>query len=184
MKTSLIIGLAAIMMSSPGIIAFGQSAPQPKNNTSATAMKSVSNDATFLADIDAWSIFEIELGKAALKKAISTQVQEFAKMMVDDHTNVKTDLKALATSKKVMLANGIQERYQKVITALTAKSGQDFDREYLAIVHTEYGKEVELIKNASENAKDADIKTFSKKTLPRLLYHLEMVERLEKATAN
>lgn len=101
-----------------------------------------------------------------------------------DHTNVKTDLATLAKSKKKNLPVGMPERYQKLITALAAKSGQEFDRDYLAAVRTEHLKEVELIKNASENSADADIKAFAVKALPRMLYHTEMVERLEKANTN
>jgi putative membrane protein len=184
MKTNLKIWVAAAMISSPGTAVFCQETPQTDIADAKAATKSVMIQADFVSEVAALSILEVELGKIALKKAVSTKVQEFAKMMIDDHTNVKTDLSTLATSKKTTLPKGMPERYQNQVTALAAKSGQDFDRDYLAFVLTEHKKAVELIKNASENAKDADVKAFAIKALPRMLYHLEMAERLEKADTN
>lgn len=184
MKTSLQLWIAAAMISGPALTAICQQSPQTKTPVSQAVTKTANQPADFLSEVSALSILEVELGKMALKKAVATQVQEFAKMMVDDHTNVKTDLATLATSKKKNLPAGMPERYQKLITALAAKSGQEFDRDYLATVRTEHQREVELIKNASENSGDVDIKAFAVKALPRMLYHMEMIERLEKANTN
>lgn len=97
MKTSLQLWVAAVMIGGPGITAMCQQIPQTKYPVSEVTLN---NQGDFLSEVTALSILEVELGKMALKKAVTTKVQEFAKMMVDDHTNVKTDLTALATAKK------------------------------------------------------------------------------------
>lgn len=184
MKTSLQLWVAAVMIGGPQLTAICQQIPQTKKPASQAVTKTTDQQTDFLSEVSALSILEVELGKMALKKAVAAQVQEFAKMMIDDHTNVKTDLSTLAASKKMTLPAGLPERYQKIMAALAAKSGQEFDRDYLAAVATEHQKEVELIKNASENGRDAEIRAFAAKALPRMLYHTEMVERLKKSTSD
>ncbi len=186
MKTNLVLWVGAAMIGGIAVNALCVTHPKTPAKTvvSSVVAKNENDDAGFVKEAVDRSMFEVEIGKLALKKAISTQVQEFAKMMVDDHTNVKTDLKALATQKKIVTPGAITQSQQQQLTALMAKSGQEFDRQYLSYVRAEHQKTVDSFKKAAENAKDTEIKAFAAKTLPRMLYHLEMIDRLEKLTAD
>lgn len=56
-------------------------------------------DDDFVEDASAKGVAEVEAGKLAQEKGTSADVKTFADMMVKDHTEANTKLKALADSK-------------------------------------------------------------------------------------
>jgi putative membrane protein len=53
----------------------------------------------------------------------------------------------------------------------------------MELMHKDHQEDLDLFKEAAEDAEDADIKAFAAKTLPVLTTHHEMAEQMEDGTA-
>lgn len=148
----------------------------------AGAAELASGDQKFLRTAAESSMLEIEASKLAAQKAQHPDVKAFAKMMVDDHSKVDTELKALAKSKNFALPMALTGDRKDTLESLNKKSGHDFDDEYAEEIAVDAHQDaVDAFKDASNDAKDADIKAFAAKTLPALQGHLEKGKLLDKA---
>lgn len=148
-------------------------------DSAASAQK---EDADFVMEAASGGMMEVELGKMAMDKAISSKVKDFAKMMVDDHTKANNELKSLASQKNIMLSGSLMEKHQKLMDNLAKKSGKEFDKEYMDKMVDDHKEDIEAFEKAAEKGNDSDVKSFASKTLPTLRHHLEMAERTEKIT--
>ena len=121
---------------------------------------------------------EVAFSNAALTRAQSPQVKEFAQQMVTDHTAVGRELTQLASTKKVTIPTALSEKQQRDLDKLNGRSGADFDREYMKIMVADHEKMVRLFQREAERNADNDVKTFAAKHLPTLQSHLSMAKTL------
>ncbi len=123
---------------------------------------------------------EIQASQAASTKAGSDTVKSFATQMVDDHSKVTDELKALADSKGVQIEAQPDKKQQATINKLNGLDGKKYDKEYAADIGVAAHKDaVALFRKTSMNAKDPDVKSFATKTLPSLEHHLQMAQDLK-----
>jgi putative membrane protein len=88
---------------------------------------------------------EVTEGNIALDRAQSNQVQDFAQMMVTDHTEGRTQLQTFATDNSITpqaseIATTLQNEADAQVEQLNNASDQDFDATYMDIqvaAHTE-----------------------------------------------
>ena len=149
----------------------------------ATKASSLSReDSGFLSQAAQNGHAEVEASKLAMEKATDPKVKEFAKRMIDDHTMANKELEALASSKGVELPSGpslVQQGKSKLM--LSTADGADFDRRYAEAMGVEAHKDtIDLFEKAMKSPKDADVKAFAQKTLPKLQEHLKMAEAMVK----
>jgi putative membrane protein len=77
-------------------------------------------------------------------------------------------------------SGGADKDHQAMMKAQATKdklskySGADFDREYMSMMVKDHTKDVKEFENASNKAKDPDVKAWASKTLPTLREHLQM----------
>lgn len=188
MKTKLIWVSALIVMW--GFAACNSSENKDTNDSTAdTAVMSVDSasdaqdeDTEFLTEAASGGMMEVELGQLAANKAVSADVKNFAKMMVDDHTKANNELKSLAAQKGITLPAMLMEKHQKMVNDLTTKIGKEFDKEYMNMMVDDHKKDIDAFEKAADKGNDADIKAFAAKTLPTLKRHLQMAEQTEKKT--
>jgi putative membrane protein len=125
-------------------------------------------------------MYEVQAGQLALTKGSSAKVKEFAQKMVDDHGKGNEELKALAQQKNISIPAALSEKMQKKYDDLAAKSGADFDKAYCEAMVKDHKEDLDKFKKASEDAKDADVKTWASGKVPVLEHHLSMAEEMEK----
>lgn len=139
-------------------------------------------DAAFLKQAAQNGHAEIEGSKLALTKAGSEKVKAFAQQMIDDHTKANDELTQLAKAKGVELPTEpslMQKGKQKL---LEHSDGADFDRRYAETLGVKAHEDtIKLFRKGAQEAKDADVKAFAEKTLPKLERHLEMARELHAA---
>lgn len=140
------------------------------------------DDTEFMTEAASGGMMEVELGQLAANKAVSADVKKFAKMMVTDHTKANNELKSLAAQKGITLPAMIMEKHQKMVNDLTAKTGKDFDKEYMNMMVDDHKEDIDAFEKAADKGNDADVKAFAAKTLPTLKHHLQMAEQTEKKT--
>jgi putative membrane protein len=188
MKTKLIWVSALIVLW--GFAACNSSENKDTNDSAAdtavmssdSASDTQNEDTEFMTEAASGGMMEVELGQLASNKAMSADVKKFAKMMVDDHTKANNELKSLAAQKGITLPAMIMEKHQKMVNDLTAKTGKDFDKEYMNRMVDDHKEDIDAFEKAAEKGNDADLKAFAAKTIPTLKQHLEMAEKTEKIT--
>jgi putative membrane protein len=147
---------------------------------SAVAADVSMSDARFLKKAAFAGHYEVEGSKLALKKSKNSEVQKFAKQMIEDHTKAAEELKALASQKKVEVATEPNFMQKGSLMLLDTHDGKDFDEEYAEHIGVDaHEATLELFEHAAKSADDADIKKFANKVLPTLTHHFEMAKALD-----
>ena len=151
-------------------------------NANGSMVDSTGNMATptgFITEAATGGTAEVELGKLAASKAQNADVKAFGQKMVEDHSKVIEDVKALMIQKKVLLPSSVMPTHIEVMDKLSKLSGADFDQEYVKAMVAAHEKDVAAFENVSKTAADADVKAFATKTLPTLRMHLEMIKGIQ-----
>jgi putative membrane protein len=141
-------------------------------------------DAGFLKQAAQNGHAEIEASKLAQTKATQSDVKTFAGKMVEDHQKASQELMQLAQSKGVKLPDDPSLMQRGRLKLLSGADGEKFDRRYAESFGVKAHEDnLKLFKEAAANAKDADVKAFAQKTLPKLEEHLTMARSMESAVA-
>jgi putative membrane protein len=147
----------------------------------ATMSASVSKtDAQFAVDAADAGMTEVQLGQMAEQKGTSTEVKDYGRMMVKDHTAAADKLKTLAASKNITLPTTVSSDMQKNIDNLQGKSGKDFDKAYISMMVDDHKKVISKFEDESKNGQDADVRSFADSTLHTLHHHLDEAEKCSK----
>lgn len=170
------------MFLSLALACFGLGAGSALAQTSPVRASLSRADTAFLQQAAENGHMEIEGSRAALEKAAEPKVREFAQMMIADHQRVGNELKALASSKGVEVADKPSIVQRTKVKLLSTSEGDDLSRRYLQQLGVEAHQEtIELFKKAAANATDPDVKAFAAKTLPGLQHHLSQARELQAA---
>ena len=155
MKNVILVGTLAAAMAVPAF-----AAGQKGKNT----VKPMS-DQTFVIGAAKGGLAEVELGKLAQDKAASTEVKNFGKRMVDDHSKANDELQSLAKMKNITLPIDLDAKDKAVRDRLSKLSGAAFDRAYMNAMVTDHRKDASEFKRESTSGTDPDVKAFASKTL-------------------
>lgn len=138
------------------------------------------SDASFLKKAAQSGLFEVSGGNLALKKSKNSEVQKFAKMMVQDHSKSGQKLKTLAQKKNVELPTEPNFMQKGSLMLLNTYDTKSFDQSYSENIGVEaHEKTVELYEEAIKSAEDAEIKQYATEGLPTVKHHLEMAKKLD-----
>lgn len=141
------------------------------------------SDAAFMKDAAHAGHMEVEGSRLALSKSTSSQVKAFAQQMIDDHGKAAQELATLAAAKGVKLPDEPALTQKARLKLLGGNEGPKFDAKYAETIGVNAHEDaVKLFSKASMEAKDADVKAFAAKTLPKLQHHLQMARDLQGAT--
>lgn len=146
-----------------------------------TAMEDQRVDASeFMTKSASSNMLEIEAGKLAQQRATNPQVKEFANMMVKDHTAASQEMRQLATSKNITLPDSMSNDHMDHMRDLREKRGADFDRAYMDRMVSAHEDDVERFEDVAEDNdyRDAEVKAFAAKTLPKLRQHHERARQI------
>jgi putative membrane protein len=131
-------------------------------------------DKTFVDKAAEGGMAEVQLSKLAMDKGDSSQVKQFARKMVEDHTKAGEELKQIAQQKSIPMPSAMDEQHKRVFDKLEKLSGPAFDKEYMRAMATDHDEAVKLFKSQAENGKDQELRVFAAKTLPVLEKHDDM----------
>jgi putative membrane protein len=149
------------------------------SNNSTVSSKTPEGDNEFMMKAAQGGMAEVELGKLASEKATNAEAKKFGQMMVEDHSNANTELKALAAKKSVTLPTDVGSEHKATMDKLKTLSGAEFDKAYVEAMVKDHEKDVSEFEKQSTDAKDADVKAFAAKTLPTLKKHLEKIKEIQ-----
>lgn len=124
-------------------------------------------------------MYEIQAGQLAQQKGQSAAVKAFGKQMVTDHTAMSNELKPLAQKAGVQVPAELDQRRKGMIDNLTAASGADFDRVYLAQQDAAHAEAHTLLSGYADNGDNAELKALAQKALPKVQGHHDKVKSLQ-----
>ncbi|MGI8602222.1 MAG: DUF4142 domain-containing protein [Verrucomicrobiales bacterium] len=145
---------------------------EKKKSADAKTGELSSFDAKFIKETAECGNLEIKLGELAQQKGATAEVKDFGKKMAADHSKANEELRALASTKGISLADEPTEK-KNLVEKLTNLSGAAFDEEYKEQMLKAHKKDVAAFEEASRKVKDPDLKMFIDKTLPILREHLQ-----------
>lgn len=171
------------------LIAFGltgsltYTAVAQTNGTNEPATQSNGNqlsafDRQFMAKAAQGGMAEVELSRLALRRGASNEVKQYARRMINDHTQANNRLMQLAARKGVSVPKTLDTQHQQIRAQLQQLSGRNFDQEYLRVMESDHVQTVSLFQNAAQQTQDGDVQAFASNTLPKLQGHLQMVQAM------
>ena len=122
---------------------------------------------------------ELEAGKVAAQKASNPEVKKFAQHMVDEHGKMVEEGKQLAQKKGLEAPKAADKKHQDELKALQAKSGAEFDRDYLKHMLDAHNDAKGLVERIAKEGQDPDLKAAAAKAAPHIQEHLAQARKLE-----
>jgi putative membrane protein len=152
--------------------------PKPRSVDRASEGSTVTNrsgqlsraDRTFIEKAAKAGMKEVAVSQAVLGNLSNQAVQQFAQMMVTDHTAANAELKTLAAQKGVALTE-TAERF----TEKWSNNKRNTDKDYVEEMEDDHKEAIDLFEKAAKS-EDPDIAAFARKTLPKLQQHLEHLQ--------
>ncbi len=136
-------------------------------------------DSKFAVEAAGAGMTEVQLGELAQQKSSNKKVKAFGEMMVKDHTAAGDELKAIASSNNITLPPSPGEDQLDHIKKLSAKSGKDFDKDYIDMMVKDHKMVVDAFEKASKDAKNTQLQAFATKTLPIVQSHLDSAKAIQ-----
>jgi len=137
------------------------------------------SDQSFVQDAIQGNRAEITLGKLVVSKTKNPSVKQFAEMMVKDHTQALSQLQQLAQQKNIQVPEGLPPDAQQLQSKLESATGKQFDKDYIAGMVQDHQKDVNDFQEASQSAKDPDVKQLATQLTPTLERHLQKAQQID-----
>lgn len=147
-------------------------------STAGTVSDLSPDDKEFIVKAGMGGLAEVQMGTAGAGKATNAEVKAFAQRMVTDHGTANGELQILATAKGVGLPTELDGDHKSGLDHVNGLSGAEFDKTFMQHMVSDHEKAVADFSNASQNAKDAELKAWAVKTLPTLQDHLKQAQAL------
>jgi putative membrane protein len=140
-------------------------------------------DFNFVGQANLGAPFQVASGKIAEKKAATAAIRNYAHLMVTTHIPVVDALNVILRNKSITPSNTLLHgAYDEMLAELKADGGAAFDRAYVN-GQVEYQKgNAALFEQEIENGNDPDLKEFARKTLPKIVDHLQRALKLAGAS--
>ena len=135
-------------------------------------------DRSFVAEAARGGLDEVQDAQLAEQKATSTDVKQFASLMITDHTQANQELIQIARSQGLSLPKTPMQAEQRSLEEMQKLSGASFDRQYVKEQVRDHQKTVALFQKEADSGQDPQLKAFAQKYLPKLQQHLQMAQSL------
>lgn len=135
-------------------------------------------DQQYFRDMAHANLAEVETGKLAQQQASNEQVKEYAEHMVKDHGQMMQEQEQMASAKGLQMPKQPKKEHQAALKKLQNAKGEQFDRAYMSQMVKDHEKTLKLVREASKNAKDPELKAMAQKATPDIEKHLQMAKRL------
>lgn len=140
-------------------------------------------DAAFVNAAERSGMLEVQASQLALERSANTEVKNFARQMVADHTKAASELQQIAARKNIRTP--ATSEVDPELQALKSRQGHDFDVAYVATAGpAAHEQAVQLFQREAKSGQDPELKAFARSTLPTLEHHLTMARKLATSLAN
>lgn len=129
--------------------------------------------------------FEIAASRLAATNAASAEVKEFARMMIEAHTQSSTKLKtAAAAASQALTPNPAPTQEQSDdLAELRGLKGAAFDEEYIDGQVEVHEDALALIKKYAADGTEEPLKTAAREMVPIIEQHLTQVRQMDRTSS-
>ncbi|OOG77879.1 DUF4142 domain-containing protein [Algoriphagus sp. A40] len=108
---------------------------------------------------------QLSFGQLALDKGQDDSVLEYAGMILEDNTEIKSELTGILDSKEVEMSEDISAEMQTKYDELALLTGEAFDEAFIDFQISELDNSISMFENQIDNGQNFTIKGFASKTL-------------------
>jgi putative membrane protein len=155
----------------------------------AVAPKNDWTDAQIVAFAVTANAGEVQEGELAQRKATNPAVKNFAKLMVNDHTKMLKDTRALASklsiapdSSKDDVKDLAKDTQDQVKDLTSKKAGKDWDEDYMGKQVDDHQKVLDKLNDAAQSAKSPDLKNALNESIAKVQGHLTQAKAIKDNT--
>ena len=132
----------------------------------------------FITKVAAKGMYEVEVSKLAVDKAMSPAVRDFAKTMVTHHTQMNNEVVALMSARGVAPPRGLAaDKATKLHRLASLPKSDAFDNGYIRVVGVEdHRNAVAMFEKARREVKDRQLREFIDRSLATMSMHLQMAQ--------
>jgi putative membrane protein len=169
MRASLLLAAATLILATPAFAANASPQDQP---ISSSAQQ-------FLDFASQVNVGEIRGGITAEQKADAPAVKAFGRLMMLDHSELESQLDAIAAADHATLTDQPSAAAEKEMNELSSMQGSKFDTAYMNDMVNGHEKAVRKFKSEQSSAEDPTIRAVVSSTLPILEQHLAMAKAVQ-----
>ena len=163
----------------PGAHANAQPQQLPQDSSGVPGMTGQQmKDKIFLRKAAEGGIAEVKFGQLAAEKAGSDDVKAFGSKMVADHTLLNDEIKPIADSIGVRLPKTMNKMDQAEYEKLSALTGEEFDKEYLADMVKDHRKDLREFHEEANSTNEPALKAAVEKGEGVIREHTHMVMKI------
>ena len=152
--------------------------PGGRSNAGTVSSAAQSGDLAFVDAVARSASAEALASAVELQHTKDPKMEEFAKQLLSDSSEISQTLKPIAASKRMSLPAGMSEEDRSKLHELGGMEASAMDRQYVALYGVARQKAIlDLFDKAAVQAKDADIKAFASRNLPKVKRDLEEAQK-------
>jgi len=140
--------------------------------------KKALDDKTFVMKAASGNMHEVKLGEMASKKGTATEVKEFGRRMVKDHTKSLGDLRKAAKAAGIDVPDKMSKHHQDHVARFEKMDAKGFDAAYVRHMIHDHEEDVALFEQASKDVKNSDLRKYADQTLPVIRDHLNTIKKV------
>jgi putative membrane protein len=148
------------------------------NTAQAGNAAEIEDDATFLHKAYLNCLWKMESGKIAAKQTETTNVKNFALLLIAHSSILDSDLAQWINKKGIGLQRELDSTQKNTLVYMSRQRGAAIDREYMSMTADDLSADVKSFQRAARQGKDPEIKAFAEKTLKGLKEDLVLAERI------
>lgn len=154
-------------------------------SASGTTLANLGSDAHIVSAVDIINTGEIAEGMVARQRATLPQIRAFANRMVQEHTDMQTQDRALAKDPALVagdtaaVARDMMHQSQADVAALQKQpAGAAFDALYLDHQIKDHQAALDLLNAAKTQARNGEVKNLVTAAIPKVQAHLEAAKAI------
>lgn len=124
---------------------------------------------------------EIQACLLAEKKARSLAVKAFARLMVDDHVQIESQLATIIEGTGADVSNGVGSEGQDTLDQLSGLAGAKFDQEFINDQIKDHTDDVKKFTAERKTTHNRALQEFTEVTIPILQQHLQLALAVQAA---
>jgi len=121
-------------------------------------------------------VSEVAIAQLGVQKATDPELKKFSQQMVQDHTQMNSELTQLASTKQIALPRAVDPKSQFCAQSLAGLSGEKFDRCYAKAQLVIHMDSVAMFEAEAERRQDPEMKALAAKSLPHIKHHLATIK--------
>lgn len=123
-------------------------------------------------------LFEVQSGQLAATNSKEASIQQFAQMMVADHTKASQELKIAAGDAKITVPAQMIDKHTAEFEKLKNAQGAAFDKAYIEAQVAAHQEALQLMQSYAQGGDSEPLKAHATKASPIVQRHLEHAQKL------